>query len=205
MADCVICFDVAAPNRAACWGCHASLLNDLAEIAAEYERLDSRPQFSGGGGRRSPGFSSKSPANDHVISLKDRRTKAKVLGDLHNAHTFMGEWVMFVLEQRGMALIWPVSVDEAFRRLHAHWDWITRQEWVSDLAAQAHVVLGQVRSANGIRPPAKVGECWASTEDGVCGATIYAPASGSVATCPRCGAQYEAMTILEMEARGAAA
>lgn len=157
MGECTIC---TKPARfAACDRCLQKLFDDLHDISIEYQRLDPSPTGVAEQGRRSPGFRSQSPANDHVIALRDRRTRAKVAGDLQNAHTFMADWLLYIQADRGMAPRSPVSIEAAFYALRSHSDWIERQGWFSELAMGARTVLAQLRTANGHQPPTKVGTC----------------------------------------------
>lgn len=159
MGTCTICTKPTT-FAVACTYCLDALFVDLREIAREYRRLDPNPRSGGSEtGRRSPGFGSQSPANDHVIALRDRRTRARVHGDLQNAHTFMVDWLHYVQRYRGMALSSPVSIEAAYYALYSHQDFIGRQEWVTDLAMGTRSVLGQLRSANGDEPPTKIGTC----------------------------------------------
>lgn len=157
MGQCEICFKPA--RFAACDRCLQKLYDDLRNITLEYQRLDPNPTGVADAGRRAPGFKSQSPANDHVIALRDRRTRAKVAGDLQNAHTFMADWVAYIQAERGMALRSPVSIEAAFFTLRTHSDWIERQGWFSDLAMGARAVLAQLRVANGHKPPTPIGVC----------------------------------------------
>lgn len=158
MTECTICHQ--QTDRAACDRCLIKLYDDLRDITLEYRRLDPNPTGAAdSSSRRSPGFRSQSPANDHVIALRDRRTRAKVAGDLQNAHTFMADWVVYVQHERNMAARSPLSIEAAYYALHAHEDWISRQEWVADLASQARSVLGQLKAANGDQPPTRIGTC----------------------------------------------
>lgn len=158
MTECTICHRRADHN--ACDQCHQRLYDDLREITVQYRRLDPAPRSGpADGGRRSPGFRSQSPANDHVIALRDRRTRAKTHGDLQNAHTFMADWLAVVQFERGMALRAPVSIEAVYFALLANQDWIGRQEWVWELAMGARTVLAQLKMANGDKPPTRIATC----------------------------------------------
>src|SRR5688500_6444370 len=132
MTECTICHRRA--DHAACDSCLRRLFDDLREVTIQYRRLDPNPTGVAEAGRRAPGFRSQSPANDHVIALRDRRTRAKNRGDLQNAHTFMADWLAVVQFERGTALRSPVSIEAAYYALLANQDWIGRQEWVWELA-----------------------------------------------------------------------
>lgn len=71
----------------------------------------------------------------------------------------MADWLAVIAFERGMALRSPVSIEAAYFALLAHQDWIGRQEWVWELAMGTRSVLGQLKSANGDKPPAKLGSC----------------------------------------------
>jgi hypothetical protein len=158
MTECTICHRRA--DHFACDACLQRLYADLREVTIQYRRLDPSPRSTlDNAGRRSPGFRSQSPGDDHVIALRDRRTRAKVKGDLQNAHTFMADWLAVVQFERGMALRSPVSIEAAYFALLANQDWIGRQEWVWELAMGTRGVLAQLRTANGDKPPTRIATC----------------------------------------------
>jgi hypothetical protein len=158
MGTCTICGETTDLGTA-CAPCLDRLYDCLRSIVIEYRRLDPNPTGVADSGRRAPGFRSQSPANDHVIALRDRRTRARVHGDLQNAHTFMADWVAYVQRERGMALSSSLSIEAAYYALYSHQDYIGRQGWVSELAMGAATVLGQLRTANGDKPPTRLGSC----------------------------------------------
>lgn len=200
--DCTICTKASATDSYACLPCLDAILYTLDEVVEQYGRLDVMPGGpSMDGTRRSPGFRSTSPANDHVIALTDRRTKARNPGDIQNAHTVLWEWVEFVRRERGWEpLSSSLSLEGCRGVLAVNLDWIGRQEWVSELATHLHEILAQLRSANGIHRPRPLGRCFAPREDGdLCWQLLWPPTEGAVVACPDCGATYDALAILKME------
>lgn len=185
------CKNCGKPARfAACDRCLQELFDSLHEISIEYQRLDPQPTGIAEQGRRSPGFRSQSPANDHVIALRDRRTRARLPGDLQNAHTFVADWVLYIQAERGMALRSPVSIEAGVYALHNQVDWIERSEWFSDLALGTRTVLAQLRAANGHEPPDRFGIC------PECKAEETLILSGGVVACGSCSFKVSAAEVL---------
>lgn len=60
-----------------CDPCLERLGETLLDVAVRYGRLDPTPGAnSDAGGRGAPGFESRSPASDHIIVMRDRRSKS---------------------------------------------------------------------------------------------------------------------------------
>lgn len=80
---CVLCpppntdqpWRLADPGYRTCARCLDDLRATLRDVVARYLRLSARPGDTSPGGRGRPGFASRPPASEHVIALRDRRSK----------------------------------------------------------------------------------------------------------------------------------
>ena len=65
-----------ATGHTVCDRCRSRLAKQLIDIAARYRRLNPRPGSTGEIGRGAPGFGSRSPAADHIVVMRDWRSKS---------------------------------------------------------------------------------------------------------------------------------
>jgi hypothetical protein len=65
---------LADPGYRTCARCLDQLRTTLRDLVARYLRLSTRPETSTGG-RGRPGFASRAPASEHIIAMRDRRSK----------------------------------------------------------------------------------------------------------------------------------
>ncbi len=188
-------------------------------IPGLYDRLDPQPGVVEHQ-RRSPGFGSRSPANDHVIAMTDRRSAEFEDGDPLSAPVVLGEWVRLVWEQRyevtaldqpdylkRLAAL-PRTVEAMCLWLDRQLDWVSRQEVVADMQDEMRELHRQLRSAtgNGGQPP--VGWCIAIVDGAECGEPIFMPRdlpprapdepirTLPTLECPRCGSQYDGRRVI---------
>ncbi len=90
----------------------------------------------------------------------------------------------------GMRELQPPAggVPEVIRWLDGQLDWLTRQDWVGEPAAEIHRLASQIRGVN--EPRRKVGECPNVIDEGrstrVCGARLFAPVRGDSISCNVC-------------------
>lgn len=184
----------------ACEPCAGRLRGVLDEIVERYTVL-SLPAAAlprpAPGARRAPGFGSRSPANDHIIALRDTRTTAVERGDPHNALAVLHAWAVMVREERRqLPAVGAVTVSSEAATLRFEWDWITRQPWVTDLAGELRQVAGQLRNATGERGTRRIGLCPVElVDDGtgaiyLCGTELRAPLAGDTVRCWGCGASW---------------
>lgn len=148
-------------------------------VPGQYARLSIVPGTSAagaGGSHQKPG--SRSPANDHVISLTDRRTNALTDSDVvntwylfHNAAGMLG--ADRDVRYAGVAVLAPY----VFVRL----DYVTRAPWAAEFLRGLRTAHGQLKRANGEPRPAVIGHC-------ECGARLY---NGQPITCQSCGLEYD--------------
>jgi hypothetical protein len=77
----------ADPGYRTCSRCHQRIHEWLSPITVDadgrpdsipglYAMLSPLPGVGGGGQRRAPGFGSRSPANDHILAIRDKRSKS---------------------------------------------------------------------------------------------------------------------------------
>lgn len=181
-----MCVHCRGPSEArACEACLTRLDGQLAEVGELWLELDPVP---GGpeGGRRSPGWGSRSPARDDVICLTDWRSDVSVARALAQACRFPA------LRANLRA---PGTVPGMITLL--------RLAWVLDLlsaadAAAVDTTLAHLRAAtNRAERTVPVGPCPVEIPDpdGAepirCAAPLRAPLHGPRITCPECGTRWE--------------
>jgi hypothetical protein len=220
----------ADPGYKTCTACYDQLHKWLSPIGVDddgrpdnipflYLALDSRPGVTGPG-RRSPGFGSRSPANDHIIAMSDPRTVQVEDHDPCSAEALLRQWVLLVWDeryddealnrvdyrQRRAAL--PSRVDSAAMWLDRQLGWLTQQDIVTDFYSELKELRRQLRSAgrDGGQPP--VGHCIEILEDGECRAEIYMPKGAPprapdepITTlpelcCPECDSRYTGRRLI---------
>jgi hypothetical protein len=180
----------ATPGYRTCDSCSLDIRDDLAEIRDRYARLDVRPASSAGEGssvRSVP--RSKSPANDHVLSMMDPRSTTT--GRAYAPPATLRGWVQLLEEETGQR-VWDASVTAMvayLSGLHAH---ITRQLWVDDYARELHELVQALRPVTGEPRPRPIGSCPTLVDDGQreCGTRLYAPLNGDTIRCRGCGREW---------------
>jgi hypothetical protein len=154
------------------------------------------------GARAAKGFRSTPPANVHVMSLRDVRTKWLEPGDPHSALNVAWWYAAQVRDQRGLRTpSGPVTVDTETSTLLFHWDWIMRRAWVVNFARDMREVARQLRHAiPGSEPaPKPVGTCThTTTELVVCRHALYLPKTGRTITCQGCGHTYNPADMIAL-------
>lgn len=202
---CVLCPQgrerVARSGGMTCWNCHDRISEQLGEIVQRYARLSARPHRSGDFGRRAPGFHSRPPVDMAAATLRDPRTAPVELGEPHAPLNLAISWSTWIRTQRRQTprVAYPLDdlavLDFEWRYLTASLDWITRQPWIVELAAQLKACVSQMRSAAGEPNPRPVGKC-------ACGHPLFPPASGMDVVCSACDAPYDPLEQIRMAASG---
>ncbi len=183
----------ADPGYRSCTACLDRIRTQLADIRDRYARLDTTPTANADlGSRGAPGFGSRSPASDHVIAMRDRRSSPDAYtwrgsdGKLHKESEHPPLSVFGVLdtiawdiaETRGISGPTYSTVDGLTRWIDAQLDWATRQDTITDLAEQLRAVQAQLRPVTGDRRR-RIGVCPNTVDSGdtstECGAPLYAP------------------------------
>lgn len=200
---------------AACYDTMRSWLSLLAvdddgrpnSIPALYALLNPRPGSTGdSSGIRTPGFGPRSPANDHIVAMRDVRSGVAVRpGDPRSAPAVLRAWVTYVWDERydDEALDWPdyrvrraalpFGVPEMAAWLDRQLDWITRHEVVADFHAELRAVHASLRAVGSRR--SKVGRCPNTIDEGTttreCSALLFAPLHGDVIRCYACDREWQ--------------
>lgn len=219
---CLTCSTSSKPRRApdgyrTCNACADRIREALQEIPAQYARLTTTAALlptTGDGGRRGPGFGSRSPARDVVIAVTDWRTVWAQDDRLHHPPSVLHGWAQMVRGEVGEArparCMCSTADDEPepercpaasqggachteaallIRRL----DHVTRQEWVADMWRELREVVDQLRTIAGEPHPTCIGRCPNIPEDTgkECGTALYVRQGTDTITCRGCGRQWE--------------
>jgi hypothetical protein len=194
----------ADPGYRTCSRCHQRIHEWLSPITVDgdgrpdsipglYAMLSPLPGVGGGGQRRAPGFASRSPANDHIIAIRDPRTTRLAPGDPHSVPGVLAAWTALLADERSYAP--PAGTVPAMAQfLDRNLDYITRQDWVEDLAAELRELHSQLRAIGQQRR--RIGICPNTIDSGdttkQCGTTLYAPLYGDTIKCwaPDCGREW---------------
>ena len=198
---CVICSRPDKPRRATPGYltdtyCSDRIVSTLDEIVALYAVLPGVVPVAGNdGGRRGPGFGSRSPANDTIIALHDPRTTWTEDTPLHNPLNVVGGWARVLVEETGSdAKVGTLTGAVGF--LNRRIDWVTRQPWVESMWVEVREVHSQLRAITGEGKRRHVGLCpnplnadrLADGEElRYCQARLYAPLYGDAIECRKCG------------------
>jgi hypothetical protein len=123
-----------------------------------------------------PAFGPSSPGDDHVLVLRDPRSRAEVAGPddveraprpplvvLRQLAARVDRRALDGQHQAGPRQ--PASVHGVALWLHATVGWISGQDWVQDAWHDLRAVSGGLRAALGDPPPRSVGTCRALVDD----------------------------------------
>jgi hypothetical protein len=174
-------------------------------IPGLYATLNPRPGSGGNnGGIRTPGFGPRSPANDHILSMRDARTTQVVPSDPAAAPAVLREWVLYVWDERydsdalnrpdyrERRAALPTEVEPAAAWLDQQLDWLTRRDIIADLFGELRTLHSRLRSIGDRRRsvgacPNMVGEAGARRR---CEAKLFAPWRGDVIRCWQCHREW---------------
>jgi hypothetical protein len=190
-----------------CSDCYDRCRTLLADTARRWLLLNPRPGQCGEPGRGTPGFGSRSPAADHIIVMRDKRSSATAHvwlahdGRIHaeaerpplSVWSVLDTLCWEVAEARRVDGPDPVAdVPDQTRWLDRHLDWITRQaEAATDLHTALRALGTQLRPVTGDPGRRLIGHCPVTIDDGdhtrECGARLYAPLRGDRIACNACG------------------
>lgn len=119
-------------------------------------------------------------------STRDHRQPLAV--SPHSVPGTLGSWCQSLADARGIRSPTDRSVPGLSGYLDTHLDWITRQDWVADLATELRELHTQLsRGRHDWRP---IGDCPVLTDTGACGATLLASLDLGTARCWVCGAEW---------------
>lgn len=197
---CTICSTPAKPRRAAeglrvCGACVDRVGDAVAEVRDQYiglTKLSALLPQTGEDGRRGPGFGSRSPARDIVLSVTDWRTRWDEDARLHNPRALLARWATRVRaevdEQPPAEATIRTEADLLLRRLeHA-----CRAPWITDMWSELRECRNQLRTIAGEPSPVSIGRCPVvpDGQDEECGTPLFAPLHGDTITCRGCGEQW---------------
>lgn len=199
---CVCCSTPRKPRRApdgyrTCDSCVDRIREALQEIPAQYARLmtvEALMPTTGDGGRRGPGFGSRSPARDVVIAVTDWRTTWAEDSRLHHPPSILNAWASMVRDEVGeKPPAGPVECHVEAALLIRRLDHVTRQEWVADMWQELREVVDQLRTIAGEPHPQAIGRCPNLPEDATkeCGTPLYVRTGTDTITCRGCGREWE--------------
>ena len=175
-------------------------------IPALYALLNPRPGNTANlNDVRPPGFASRSPANDHIVAMRDARTSVAMRpGDPRSAPAILRSWVLNVWDERydddaldapdyrRRRATLPIAVVDCARWLDKEIDWISRQEMVSEFYTELASLRSALRSIGSRRY--KIGECPNTIDLGdttrQCGVLLFAPLDGDTISCWACGRRW---------------
>lgn len=184
----------ATPGYMTCDRCADLIRECLQEIPGLYATLEDDESLLpvvAPGGRRGPGFGSRSPANDLTIVLTDPRTTWTAEQPYHNALGVLESWARMVREDTGEA---PpegrATVSSEVALLIRRLDFVTRQPWVDDLWKELREVRRQLGDVSGERRPLPVGKCPTLVGEKTCGTPLWAPLDGDTIQCRGCRREW---------------
>lgn len=197
------------PGALLCWHCAEHLRATLRSIDRYLRTLTpERTSTSGTGGRRAPGYESRSPAADHIIAMLDPRTLVNGPGDDHDAvpniAAELGNWARLVTEECPRARNRPLrTINDAIVTLLIENQWITAQLWVDEYAAALNDLHRAIRGVANDGPISPAGLCtWQAcggpvflTERTVIGDKGQEERHGA-ARCATCGAIYDGLALV---------
>lgn len=161
-------------------------------IPVLYGRLDPTPPVVDRE-RRCTGYTAASPADEHVIVMRDRRSKCSPVVDVWEGadgaehhedehppravQRAIAALTASVHEDRGFTAALPTTLAEQCAWLVNQLDWLTRRDRVSDDARYLRDLRNDLLAATGDPRPKPVGWCIRLDvdTDTECGAPIYLP------------------------------
>lgn len=197
---CLLCSTADRPKRATpgfrtCDRCLERIQEALDEIPALYATLtedEALLPVVAPGGRRGPGFGSRSPANDHVIALTDPRTTWTAEDRTHNPLVVVESWARMVRQDVGQAPPeGPATMTGECQLLVKRLDFITRQDWVDDFWVELREVRDQLRAFNGDHKALPIGRCPTLVKNGTCNTALFAPLAGETIRCGGCRREWQ--------------
>lgn len=172
----------------------------------------------------SSAFGSSSPGDDHVLVLRDPRSRSSVAGPDDVEHAPRPPFVVLaalaerVVAERGRPERgWPATVQGVASWLHAALGWIAARPWVDEAWRELRALSSSLAAALGDPAPAPVGTCRAVVNDAGeenpagpwrCAAPLYVPELPPRAPdepiqlptlhCPSCGHVYGGAEFMQL-------
>lgn len=196
----------ADPGYKTCASCLDRIRDLLKDINRRYLLLNPRPSASGDNTRGAPGFGSRSPASEHIIAMRDRRSSPIARtwlgrdGRLHQESEHPPLSVHGVLD----TIAWDIAearqqhgpdersdVHHLTRYIDVNLDWATRQAGIAEVDQQLRALTAQLKPVTGEPGRRHIGLCPVVIDEGEhtreCGARLYAPLKGDEIECRACG------------------
>lgn len=204
MTACDICSTTedrveAEPGQQTCTRCSTRLLRHLREVEACLDALDAVPA-TGTGGRRAPGFGSRSPARDDVILVLDPRSRIDRHQPTPAAMAALTSWCQLVSEERQLRGAQSTSPADLCGYLRRHHGWITAQPWIAEYATELRGLRDQVRALAGLAPEPPKGRCWHVFSDGECGGPLWWTDDRESLRCGDCQRIYTGLDLIRWQA-----
>lgn len=175
----------------------AGLLGDIGDHYATLTTADELiPRKSGE--RGSPGYGSRSPAVDAILVHTDIRTRWTSEAG-YGALAVVESWARMIRTDRSidtpperMRDTVPggrVTMSRELRTIRFHWDWLLRQDWLPDFAADMRDTLHSLKHVGNLAERVmRVGPCPVIDDDGQpCSAMLRVRANDDHITCRACG------------------
>lgn len=209
----------------ACADCQKRLVRKLAEIETYLTIVNPNPVHIGQE-PHAKGYESTPPLRLDVVAMLDPRTEINgssgatyedgidhdELDEIPNIGADLGGWYRVLVEEHpdwegarvGAWDGWALDVADVLR---SRCDWVARQPWVDEFAADVGRVHSALRRACLDLPPDPVGECIALLSDGECRGDVYATRDHDGVKCSRCGRLYYGNDLVRLHVaqRGSAA
>jgi hypothetical protein len=138
----------------------------VASIPVLYRRLSARRAGAGLEPFGPPAFGSASPANDHVLVLRDPRSRWVAFGP-DDVEPAPRPPLLVLAAIAGRLNVTPPrqTVVGLSSRLYGSLSALAARSWVTDAWTELRAVSGALRAANGDPPPSSVGTCRVVVDD----------------------------------------
>lgn len=197
------------PGAHTCQPCRMHLVRQLADIE-DYLAIVTAVPGRGAPGPHAKGYRSTPPLRLDVVAMFDPRTEINgdgpddVMDEVPNISADLGGWLRVLMEEHpdwqyrivvggeGMVIA-PAGV----ALLRSRCDWICRQPWVDEFAADVARVHGALRQACGDAPGKPLGRCL----DQACGGEVFRRSDDSRdprLRCGRCSTTYDGLDLVRV-------
>lgn len=201
-------------SYATCSRCLDRCREIMRDVEKRYRLLDPTPGASGeAGGRGAPGFHSRSPASEHVITFTDPRSSQTAKVWLDRAGRVCCEDERPPVSVRGELdiLAWDVAeqlehagpderadVGDLLRWLDARLDQVTRDAGLTEQVMRTvRALQSALKPVTGEPRPKYIGHCAVVLDElddegipVVCGTRLYAPPRGEIVFCRGCETRW---------------
>lgn len=192
----------AEPGAHTCQPCRMHLVRQFGEIETYLTIVTAVPSRSGDRGPIGRQFGSRPPVRLDVVAMFDRRTEINggsgaaddddLLDEIPNIWADLDGWSAIVREEHPDQ---PRGNGPWFLRTRC--DWICRQSWVDEFAADVVRVHGALRQACGDAPGKPLGRCL----DLTCGGEVFRRSDDPQdprLRCGRCSTTYDGFDLVRI-------